>query len=64
MGALLVTNHILGEVWTFLRRRAGHRAAVSFIDAAHESIRVSIVHVDQSTEEEALSWLRRPSSPW
>ncbi len=59
MGALLVTNHILGEAWTFLRRRAGHRAAVSFLDAVHESIRVSIVHVNQNTEEEALSWLRR-----
>ena len=59
MGALLVTNHILGETWTFLRRRAGHQAAVSFLDAVRDSIRVSTVHVGEQTEAEALSWLRR-----
>ena len=59
LGALLSTNHILGETWTFLRRRAGHPAAVSFLDAIGSSNRVSIVHVDEQTEAEALAWLRR-----
>ena len=58
-GAILMTNHILGETWTFLRRRAGHAAAVSFLDAVRDSNRVSIVHVDERTEAEALAWLRR-----
>jgi len=28
---LLTTNHVRGETWTYLRRRAGHRAAVDFL---------------------------------
>jgi predicted nucleic acid-binding protein len=59
LGPLLCTNHVLGESWTFLRRRAGHRAAVSFLDAARKSSRVILTHVDESLEAEALRWLRR-----
>ena len=58
-GALLCTNHVLGETWTFLRRRAGFEIAVSFIDAARSSQRLSFVHVDAATESEAWSWLER-----
>lgn len=28
--ALVTSNHVRGETWTFLRRRAGHAAAVGF----------------------------------
>ena len=31
--ALLTTDHVVGETWTFLRRRDGHASAVAFIDA-------------------------------
>lgn len=58
-GALLCTNHVLGETWTFLRRRAGHQAAVAFLEAVQSSPRVTIEHVDPTTEAEALAWLRR-----
>ena len=31
--SLLTTNHVVGETWTFLRRRAGHAAAWRFVEA-------------------------------
>lgn len=58
-GLLLCSNHIVGETWTFLRRRAGHRVAVSFLDALERSPRVAVVHVPPDVEDEAWRWLRR-----
>lgn len=57
--ALITTNHVLGETWTFLRRKLGHRAAREFLDRAMQSPSVAIVHVDEPTEAEAWQWLRR-----
>ncbi len=59
LGALVTTNHVVGETWTFLRRRAGHPAAVSFLDAVERSPRLAVRHVDETTEAEAVEWLRR-----
>jgi len=60
LGALLTTNHVLGETWTFLRRRAGHLEAVKFLDAAQRSSRSLTIHqVDDDVEDEAWRWLRR-----
>jgi len=56
---LLTTNHVVGETWTFLRRRAGHSTAVRFLSAVEGSSKVGIVHVDTGMEAEALTWLRR-----
>ena len=56
---LLSTNHVRGETWTYLRRRAGHRAAVDFIDALDRSPRVRVVHISEDLEADALRWLRR-----
>jgi predicted nucleic acid-binding protein len=56
---LLTTSHVVGETWTFLRRRAGHSAAVSFLDATSRSERLVVVHVDQEIEQAAFEWLRR-----
>lgn len=55
----LTTNHVVGETWTYLRRRAGHGPAVAFLDAVEASPRVHVVHVAADTEQEATSWLRR-----
>ena len=55
---LLTTNHVRGETWTFLRRRAGHGSAVGFLDTVEASPRVRIEHVDPETETAALAWLR------
>src|SRR6266542_5598998 len=55
----LTTNRVLGETWTFLRRRAGHREGLRFVDAATRSPTLTIEHVDEGTEDQAWRWLRR-----
>ena len=57
--ALITTNHVIGETWTFLRRRAGHRDAVSFLDGILGTSRLVREHVDAELEVEAFAWLRR-----
>lgn len=57
--AILTTNHIVGETWTFLRRRDGHPSAVVFLDAVEATEWLKVVHVDEATEREARTWLRR-----
>jgi uncharacterized protein len=58
-GALLTTNQVIGETWTFLNRRAGHEAAVRFLDATQSAAALTIVWTDQRVEAEAWRWLRR-----
>lgn len=53
------TDHVRGETWTVLRRRAGHHTAVSFLDAVAGASRVAVVRVEPSQQEHALNWLRR-----
>jgi uncharacterized protein len=56
---LMTTNHVRGETWTFLRRRAGHDSAVHFLDALQRSPRIEVLQVDDDVERDALGWLRR-----
>jgi uncharacterized protein len=56
---LVTTNHVRGETWTFLNRRAGHASAVGFLDALVGSPRVMVHFVNPDLEDEALRWLRR-----
>jgi len=59
---VLTTNLVIGETWTFLRRRDSHRTAVSFLDrlSALESDRKLKVHaVTGEQESRAWAWLRR-----
>ncbi len=56
---LVTSNHVRGETWTYLRRRAGHGAAVGFLDAVERSPRVRVLTIDAKREDEALRWLRR-----
>lgn len=56
---LITSNHIRGETWTHLRRRAGHRLAVGFLDELERSERVEVVHLDPELEQRALTWLRK-----
>lgn len=59
-GRVLVTsNQIRGETWTYLRRRAGHAAAVAFLDALENSPRIQIILAEESHEKTALRWLRQ-----
>jgi predicted nucleic acid-binding protein len=59
---LLTTNLVLGETWTFLRSKDGHRASIDFIDrvADLEAAGRFIVHsVTGEKESRAWRWLRR-----
>jgi predicted nucleic acid-binding protein len=56
---LVTSNQVRGETWTYLRRRAGHPAAVSFLDMLERSPRVTVLRVDEEQEKSALAWLRR-----
>lgn len=56
---LITTNEVRGETWTFLRRRAGHAAAVRYLDRVAASPRVEVLRVSEDSEAEAEQWLRR-----
>lgn len=58
-GGLATSNQIRGETWTYLRRRAGHDAAVEFLDALERSSRVQLFSVTEKQEQQALKWLRQ-----
>lgn len=55
----MTSNHVRGETWTFLRRRAGHAAAVGFLDALDRSDRIIVEPIDDELESLALAWLRQ-----
>lgn len=57
--SLLTSNHVVGETWTFSRRRLGHAVAVEFLDLVERSERVTVETVSPDLEAEAWSWLRR-----
>jgi len=61
IGRVVTTNHVIGETWTLLRRRAGHAAAVGFLDRLRNLPDVDVIHVDDATESEAWRWLRSRS---
>jgi predicted nucleic acid-binding protein len=58
-GPLVTTNHVLGETWTFLRRRTGHAAAVDFVTRAERSPALTVRRVGEAAERDAWRWLRR-----
>ena len=58
-GPLLTTSLVLGETWTYVNRRAGHRMAVGFLERAQRSPLLTVVHVDEKTERDAWAWLRK-----
>jgi predicted nucleic acid-binding protein len=42
-----------------MRRRRGHRSAVTFIDRVDRTARLSVEFVSDELEAQALRWLRR-----
>ena len=56
---ILTTNLVLGETWTFLNRRDGHKVAARAIDLIRQSQRTRIERIDERHEDEAWSWLDR-----
>jgi len=56
---LLTSNHVRGETWTVLRRRAGHHVAVRALELLEAAPRLRIEFVSRDVEAEAWRWLRR-----
>jgi uncharacterized protein len=59
---VLTSNLVVGETWTFLRRRGGHRSALAFLDAVvalQDSGRLTVHPVSSAEEAAAWRWLRR-----
>ncbi|HEU0303705.1 MAG TPA: PIN domain-containing protein [Gaiellaceae bacterium] len=56
--SLATSNLVVGETWSFLRRREGHRRAMLWLDRLRDAARVSIERVTPELEGEAWAWLR------
>ena len=59
---VLATNLVVGETWTFLRRKDGHRNAVGFLDrveALQAQSKLTIHRVTAEQEQKAWGWLRK-----
>jgi len=59
---VLTSNLVVGETWTFLRRKDGHRSAVAYLDrvgALEEQGRLTVHRVTSDQEAAAWAWLRR-----
>ena len=52
------SNLILGETWTFLRRRTGYRFAMRWLDTAEASRDLRTERIDEELEADAWTWLR------
>ena len=55
---LVTTNHVLGETWTFLRRRHRHAVAMKFLDRVNAAERVDVRFASPELERDAWDWLR------
>jgi predicted nucleic acid-binding protein len=57
--ARLVTSRlVLGETWTFLRRRSSHARAMTWLDGVLGRGVVAVERIDAALEDEAWAWLR------
>ncbi len=59
---VLTTNLVVGETWTFLRRKDSHRTALAFLDRVDALTRADRLVVHRVTEEQetaAWEWLRK-----
>ncbi len=56
---LVTSSQVRGETWTYLRRKAGHRSALTFLEMLDGSRRIQVAWIDQDIERTAIRWLRR-----
>ena len=59
---VLTSNLVVGETWTFLRRKDSHRTAVAFldrVDALIKTDRLAVHRVTDDQETAAWEWLRK-----
>ena len=55
---LLTSNLVVGETWTFLRRRAGYEPAMRWLDSVLGRGRSTVEPIDPELDAEAWAWLR------
>lgn len=55
---LVTSSAILGETWTYLRRRAGHTLALRWLDLVLSEERIRVEPIDAALEGDAWAWLR------
>jgi len=59
---ILTTNLVIGETWTFLRRKDSHQTAVAFLDRIDTLVankRLTVQRVEGRQESAAWQWLRQ-----
>jgi predicted nucleic acid-binding protein len=57
-GRLVTSSTVLGETWTFLRRRADHAVAMRWLDRVRAAQNIAVERIDADLESESWSWLR------
>jgi len=58
LGRLVTSSAVIAETWTFLRRRSGHRTAITWLDRVLAAGNVRRERIDDEIEAEAWAWLR------
>ena len=56
---LVTSSQVRAETWTYLRRKAGHRSALTFLEMLNGSRRIQVAWIDEDIERTAIRWLRR-----
>lgn len=57
---LVTTNHVRGETWTWLRRKAWHGKAVEMLrNLDSPTGYIQVARLSEEVEDGALAWLRR-----
>ncbi len=56
---MITTIGVLGETWTFMRRRERHGAAVQAVRAVQASPRIAVVETPADVHDAAWHWLER-----
>jgi uncharacterized protein len=57
-GRLVTSSAVVGETWTFLRRRADHAVAMRWLDRVLAAANITVERIGADLEHEAWSWLR------
>ena len=58
----VLTTNLVGETWTFLRRKDGHRTALGFldrVDALQHGSKLTLHRITADQEDGAWGWLRK-----
>jgi uncharacterized protein len=55
--ALTTSNAVVAETWTYLRRKAGHERAITWLDHFQLAVR-GVERISEQLESQAWSWLR------